>query len=806
MSRTAHLARIAALAAGLAACQGEITPPSGPVDTGPRTPTGVSGKPLRPDVGGLAIADELVVGMQPGVSEADAALAALDAGGEVVWRGPGTGYYVVRFDDAAAAAAGALQLASNPAVADVVPSRVGGGTGVGTSPGPVDLQWNLRALDLDPARGWDTAGGIRVAVLDTGVAFEDYADGLGAYAVAPDLAATPIDEGWDFINDDAHANDDQGHGTHIAGVIAASAEHGIKPIAEGAEIMPIKVLDAGNQGTELALAEGILWAVDHGAQVINMSLAFPPTFYPSRFLQAAIDSASRAGVVMVAAVGNHGANVVTYPAAFREVIAVGASRLKPGYHPDSRNDPWRHSQTALLAAPYSNRGARVDVSAPGGMIDGDVDHDGNPEAVLAQTFQGDPTDFDYYFFAGTSQAAAQVSGLAAVMLAENPDLTPFEIRQIIGETARKKYWKLLADDIGRGFVQADDAVRKADDHHQPRRTRFFATTYLTIQESGGERWGDAVVEVVDQDGQPARWTKVWGSFTGGVYQEVSGWTNRDGKVHFVSDKLTTSMVLVGFQVEAVANGRDFDRPGGFVRIDSCSLEMLTAFAVAQGVGTSPGPNLLTLNYALVPNRPATQIDTLTLLNFTSDLATMPTTVAVDASWFYATYPEAPQTSVASTGTGVGTSPIRVLSAASFDPSVTLPWTEAPAPCSDLLVHTFVSANATDMTFPPLTADPAGSCDSSNDCNDIDGVLYQLWMAWGAGVGTSPPPTWGQWTGISQQAFLQLEAMTKSYADFASEGAGSPVEGYGTVLSAAGIAVTPITTIDSGGTGVTAMSN
>ena len=758
----------------------------------------MAGKPLVNGIGGTAIADELLIGLVDGATVQDAELAALDAGGEIIWRGPRTGYYVIRFDDAAAAAAGARILATDASVADVVSHRVAGGTGVGTSPGPVDLQWNLFALDLNPASGWGSAGGIPIAVLDTGVAYEDNTDALGTYVVAPDLAATPFGVGWDFINDDAHANDDQGHGTHVAGVIAASSEQGIYPTALGAEVIPVKVLDASNQGTELGLAEGIFWAIDHGARVINMSLAFPPSFYPSRFLQAAIDAASNAGIVMVAAVGNHGANVVTYPAAFREVIAVGASELKPQFH-GSKKNRWKGADRSLAIAPYSNRSARVDVAAPGGVIDRDVDGDGNPEAILAQTFQGDPTELDYYFYAGTSQAAAQVSGLAAHMLAANPSLTPFEVRALLGETARLKNWMLLAEDAGRGFVQGDDAIEEAAED-QPGRPRFHVNTYLTLHRKDARYWAEALVEVVDEAGAPVPWAHVWGSFTGGVFQNVSSWADWRGQVRFKSHKQSSPLLLVGFQVEAVAKGLDFDRPRGFLRIDSCSLEMLSEFATAQGVGTSPGPNLLTLNYSLVTTRPATQLDTLTLLNFAWDLATVPTTVAVDRDWFYATYPSAPQTSVASAGTGVGTSPIQVLSAQSFDPSVTLPWTEPPSPCSDLLIRTFAAGSSDDI-FQPLVSDPIGDCDDTGDCGDIDDALSALWTFWGAGVGTSPGPS----EQLAEQEWLQLEAMTKSYAVLLEDGAGSPVEDYGSVLNAAGLSVTPITQINSDGTGVTAMS-
>ncbi|MEM6927529.1 MAG: S8 family serine peptidase, partial [Myxococcota bacterium] len=130
----------------------------------------------------------------------------------------------------------------------------------------------------------------------------------------------------DFVNGDDHANDDHGHGTHIASLVASRGE--LDGVASGVAVMPVKVLDENNAGTELALVKGIRHAVDNGAHVINMSLSFPLGYVPSPALVEAIEYAHLAGVVMVAASGNVGADVATWPAASRLVIGVGA--LAPG--------------------------------------------------------------------------------------------------------------------------------------------------------------------------------------------------------------------------------------------------------------------------------------------------------------------------------------------------------------------------------------------------------------------------------------------------------------------------------------------
>ena len=119
--------------------------------------------------------------------------------------------------------------------------------------------------------------GVIVAVLDTGVAYENYGS---QYLQAPDLAQTsfvPTEDCWDFANSDAHPNDDNGHGTHVTGTIAQSTGNnlGVAGVAYKATIMPVKVLDNSGSGTVQWITDGIYWATDHGAQVINMSLGWP---------------------------------------------------------------------------------------------------------------------------------------------------------------------------------------------------------------------------------------------------------------------------------------------------------------------------------------------------------------------------------------------------------------------------------------------------------------------------------------------------------------------------------------------------
>ena len=282
------------------------------------------------------------------------------------------------------------------------------------------FQWNLdntAAGGIQMEAAWDIQQGdpnIIVAILDTGVAYEDHED----FRQAPDLADTAFVPGYDFVNDDSHPNDDQGHGTHVCGTIAQSTNNGIgvAGVAFGCSIMPVKVLDANGVGDHFALAQGIYFAIEQGATVINTSLGGPDD---SQTLRAAVEEAYRQGITFVCAAGNdfEEGSPTAYPAAYDELcIAVGAVRYD------------------MDRAPYSNVGAYVDVVAPGGDLRVDQDGDGFVDGILQQTFVGPPDDFAYWFFQGTSMATPHVAGLAA-LVASGGITDPDAIRLAIEATA-----------------------------------------------------------------------------------------------------------------------------------------------------------------------------------------------------------------------------------------------------------------------------------------------------------------------------------------------------------------------------------
>ena len=265
-------------------------------------------------------------------------------------------------------------------------------------------QWHLLQLGLEDVWGTTAGAGVVVAVLDTGVSAN--ADGYGSLLT-----------GTDLVDSDSDAADEFGHGSHVAGTIAQATDNGIgvAGVAPGASILPVRVLDANGSGYATRTAEGILWAVDNGAQVINMSLGSEGH---STVREAACDYAYDAGVVVVASSGNdYYTDFVCYPAANEAVIAVGAT--------DFNRD----------IVDYSNQGEQLELCAPGGDTSVDHNGDGYSDGVLQETFWApEDADWSYYFFQGTSMAAPHVSGVAALLIASGME-SPEDVREALTSTA-----------------------------------------------------------------------------------------------------------------------------------------------------------------------------------------------------------------------------------------------------------------------------------------------------------------------------------------------------------------------------------
>lgn len=297
-------------------------------------------------------------------------------------------------------------------------------------------QWNFAPIQAPAA--WELAdgSGVVVAVVDSGV------------SQGTDLACrTFIDEYNVFTNQTGPgvAVDNFGHGTHVAGTIAQCTNNnlGVAGIALGAQIMPVKVLDAAGNGSFSNVAKGVDWARTHGASIINMSLGGPcgSQTWPAcsnSILNDAISQAAAAGIVLVAAGGNFNQPAVSFPGNHPEVIAVAGVDYN------------------LDRAPYSNHGQALSLSAPGGNVNVDLDEDGFPDGILQQTIERGGWDYKYKH--GTSMAAAHVSGAAALLRSYVPGATRQQVRQVLEETALDRGPQGKDADYGYGLIQIADAL------------------------------------------------------------------------------------------------------------------------------------------------------------------------------------------------------------------------------------------------------------------------------------------------------------------------------------------------------------
>jgi subtilisin family serine protease len=253
-------------------------------------------------------------------------------------------------------------------------------------------QWALDALQIESAWSAGTGVDVDIAVVDSGVSGDH-----------PDLAPR-VCSGVAFLASDGvarlgqGATDGNGHGTHVAGIAAAGTgdRTGTAGVAPSARIMPVRVLGADGTGSSSDVARGITWAVDHGAEVINVSLGGG---YSSA-VDVAVDYAERQGVLVVAASGNAGPNGArNYPAALDDVLAVAS-----------------HDQGGAISS-FSTQGDYVDLSAPGSGI--------------VSTYP----DGRWASMSGTSMATPHVAGAAALLLAAQPELTPAQLRARLRATA-----------------------------------------------------------------------------------------------------------------------------------------------------------------------------------------------------------------------------------------------------------------------------------------------------------------------------------------------------------------------------------
>jgi subtilisin family serine protease len=362
----------------------QATSQAGPAQAGPvqalevRPPAATSTRPQFDP-------ERILVRFKRGTDERRAAAVLRRAGVQLERRLKALRLYAVR--TAASRRDAALrELAASPAVAAAEKEVIVGLSATTPNDAVWPYQSGFRKIGLPEA--WELTHGspnIVVAVVDTGVS-----------ASQPDLAGAVL-PGYDFANGDADASDDEGHGTSVAGVIAARGNNtqGVAGVCWLCRILPVKVLGADGFGTTSTVAAGVVWAADHGAAVINLSLGGPGT---AAALDDAVAYARTKGAIVVAAAGNSGVTTPFFPAAVPGVLAVA------GTDDTDRLHSW------------SNRGPWVAVAAPGC----------NPAPFLE----------GYGFFCGTSSAAPVVAGLAALGLARVPGGTRDSVQSAIERSAQ----------------------------------------------------------------------------------------------------------------------------------------------------------------------------------------------------------------------------------------------------------------------------------------------------------------------------------------------------------------------------------
>ena len=295
------------------------------------------------------------------------------------------------------------------------------------------MQWYLPKVKADEVWGENKgSSGVKIAVVDTGIDLDH-----------PDLDAQ-VSGGYDFVNGDSEADDDEGHGTLMAGVIAAETNNGagIAGINWYAELMPVKVLDEEGAGTHGNVALGLIYAADNGAKVINLSFGGDES---SLTMEDAINYAHGKGCILVSATGNDG-GAVMYPARFSNCIAVGAT---------DEADNW--CDESIWGEGFSsNHGVEIDVVAPGNNI--------------VSTYPGG----DYVFCSGTSISTACVSGMAALMVSVNQSLSNEEVRGAIKGTCDNLLETGWDEWTGYGRINIQEAVQAV----QPPERMFFPLPFF----------------------------------------------------------------------------------------------------------------------------------------------------------------------------------------------------------------------------------------------------------------------------------------------------------------------------------------
>lgn len=286
----------------------------------------------------------------------------------------------------------------------------------------IKLQYGLENINAEKAWAYSTGTDkVIVAVVDTGV---DLAH--------PDLQNNLMN-GYSTVNGITTPQDDNGHGTHVSGIISAISNNNIGGVglAPKCKIMPVKVLSAKGEGNDSDITEGIIWAVDHGANIINLSLGGTGA---GKTLENAMTYAYNSNVLVIAAMGNNGENLKTYPAGYKNIIAVGATDIKN------------------KAVPFSNFGEWISVSAPGLKIYSTFP----TQKVELSRYNLSP---NYAVLSGTSMSVPFVAGLAGLIMSKNPGIKRAEVRKRIEGNCQDIDAKGFDESTGYGLIDAYKSLK-----------------------------------------------------------------------------------------------------------------------------------------------------------------------------------------------------------------------------------------------------------------------------------------------------------------------------------------------------------
>ena len=323
----------------------------------------------------------------------------------------------------------------------------------------VSEQWGLTPIDAyDAWNGNSGLSGITIAVLDTGVRLthEDLAGNILA--------------GWDFIDNDSDPKDENGHGTHVAGIAAALCNNGkgIASPAGGAKILPVRVLNAGGSGDVLSISDGIRYAADKGADIINLSLG---GVGDTRTLRLAVEYAQSRGCLLVASAGNNNSTLKSYPAAYNGVIVAASISRSP--NPD-------HPYAESFFSNYNDELAYRTIHAPG-------------ENILSTYNNGDSS---YSYMSGTSMSAPYISGMAAALKAKggyNGSLYDALL------SASVTVPRALLDSSG-GFFKISGEMKILNDNGLMTLPDFSGRLKLIMNSPKASRFAEARVEARDNSG------------------------------------------------------------------------------------------------------------------------------------------------------------------------------------------------------------------------------------------------------------------------------------------------------------------